>query len=347
MDNNNENAVDSAIIQFLNRHPKSDVLSIWNFLKAQMFPNIEKKDVNRALYKMKESGQIVMKRDNSTRPLWSRPSERTSYDELHDLVQKYYTKLTELKYDTLFNGRGRYNSTCSLKFEGNTILFTGKAEIVAERAMVRAAHGMLGKLALLQSEPFSKEASRLFSIALHRGSEFLFGAIYKPEGRTIEYKGGPNENEPWTQFSFQNCFKKQAGKIMCGFINRNVLNDHPRSCEILFGVHSTGKIQGIRKEAQQFDMLEIAWNSITDDILRLVDVISKKLQPSPTIYGFETEVAPVDSNQEGILYIVIVHLPMGAPLKSCTYKNKYYVRKEASTVFATPDEVAILKQKQL
>jgi hypothetical protein len=339
-----DHEISDRILKYLETSPNSDKLKISNELGIKNTSSI-----NRCLDKLERQKRVVQRKDGTTRPLWSLPPERTSEDELIDLLKKYSLKEPQI---TVIYDNGRYHGQCRIELESKTIECTGKREIESGRARVRAAHEMLSKIVQhAKDNNLKREASKLYSLALHRGSEFKYGEVYRAENRSLEYKGS-TDHAPWEWPKFKSTFKKEIGRIISGFINRNILDKANKIGEAVFGVHSNGTIRGIKYPMQSGDKFALTWNNIQDSVKLLFDDCTKNVVPSPLVYGATIRIETVDFKKEDfndvfILFLIVVHLPIDAPQVPCYVKNKdetYYVRHEASTREATDEERNILKQ---
>jgi hypothetical protein len=223
------------ILDILRTVDKADALTIGRRVQ----PAIDKSTANRCLYNL-EKQQKVTKVDNegSHRPQWRLPLESTSVEELEKLCLEY--SLDAPVYAHFDRTGGRYVYSCTVGEQR----VVGKGEIAAERAKARAAHNMLLALSQ-QNERYSHRAAALYCEALHRsGRSFTFGeTVGRMEGLQYEFKSTGDPNKIWPFEAFVSKFKSELGKIVCGFVNYYCLNP-PEHCEILFGVHDTGLIQG-------------------------------------------------------------------------------------------------------
>jgi hypothetical protein len=214
-----------------------------------------------------------------TKVWFSRNMERTSIDEVHDIVDDANRDLLNprnvvvLQTDTsgeemhpfqfklsvedmpigVADGTQRVNSIVTFSAENEKYGSISANSIQREvtEARVRSHHTLLYKLYQLPNErlnaPYRKRCIQAFHNAFERGLGFAVDKIYyDSEDQLTEFKCC--QRELWSEKAFVAAFREFVPKSLAAFINVIVVSGQIplEDPYILFGVHSDSTIHGIR-----------------------------------------------------------------------------------------------------
>ena len=182
--------------------------------------------------------------------------ERTSYDELVTLAQHDPTVVFSESMHSVIHALHGVLMACSMMWVDNdgVVCTIGPSMSSDHAARVYAAHKLIGKL--MRSRPnMEKELTELYMFALDRGVKRVLGEMWAPsiEDEHLAFKGCGVVNQHATQRIVKDHMKEDLGRVMCAFWNTHLREKKrsdrlPLKSFLLFGVHSTGIINGIELE---------------------------------------------------------------------------------------------------
>lgn len=138
----------------------------------------------------------------------------------------------------------------------------------------------------------------------------------------IEFKGGRDPNQHWTFDSAKNRFKETAGEYVCAFLNSEV-----KEGRIYYGVHDTGKIQGILVDNQQIDEIKLYFEN----------TVLKKFDPSPSAAEVSLEWKNVENESNQSLFLCVVHVRSSDRL--FWYDNVVYEKRDGMRIAMPPFKI--------
>lgn len=278
------------ILFVLRCHGSQTTREIARTFRLLGFVQCTKTSLNRIIFKMRDSQQVLEKPTEWKAPLWvAASSERTSFDELWDLAQEsnaaigvsFFFRTHEVDGDRV---------ECSLVWKvrdrADAVVAATAVRLLEPDAKIYAAHALLRELRQYYTKEndasMCEKLRRLYSLALQRGLSYARGRPYPfGESTFLEFKGSEDEQTAWTRKLYSDKLSEQAVLNAAAMWNSFLLNQSDDVGRIYFGIHDNRTMNGIKIPCLPGDDVAKSLDALQQD---LIARFTTQLQSSKVVF---------------------------------------------------------------